>query len=142
MAVVFVVSAAAHLTESDCALLDAAAEHTDVVVGMVSKIDVHRAWRDTLSRQPRPARRTCAALRPGAVDRRGRGARAGRSPLDELVDTVSAQLAVSDVRTAKSVAGLGIPASAVAQRFDRDVDGAGRRARVGRAARGAQRCPA
>jgi hypothetical protein len=49
MAVVFVVSAAAELTESDCALLDAAAEHTDVVIGAVSKIDVHRTWSDVLS---------------------------------------------------------------------------------------------
>ena len=35
-AVLFVVSAAAALTESDCALLDAAVEHTDVLVGVVS----------------------------------------------------------------------------------------------------------
>ena len=50
MAVVFVVSAAARATtESDCALLDAAAEHTDVVVGVVAKIDVHHAWRDVLA---------------------------------------------------------------------------------------------
>jgi hypothetical protein len=48
-AVLFVVSAAAALTESDCALLDAAAEHTDVLVGVVSKIDVHRTWRDVLA---------------------------------------------------------------------------------------------
>src|ERR1700744_2583011 len=47
--VVFVVSAVAPLTESDCALLDAAAEHTDVLVGVVSKIDVHRGWRDVLA---------------------------------------------------------------------------------------------
>src|SRR5205807_9943812 len=42
IAVVFVVSAAAPLTESDCVLLDGAAEHTDAVIGVVSKIDVHR----------------------------------------------------------------------------------------------------
>ncbi|WP_144208908.1 hypothetical protein [Mycobacterium tilburgii] len=41
-AVVFVVSAAAQLTDSDCTLLDAA-EHTDVVIPVVSKIDVYRA---------------------------------------------------------------------------------------------------
>ena len=48
-AVVFVVSAIAPLTESDCALVDAAAEHTDLVIGVVSKIDVHRTWRDVLA---------------------------------------------------------------------------------------------
>jgi hypothetical protein len=48
VAVVFVVSATAPLTESDCALLDAAAADTDAVIGVVTKIDVHRAWRDVL----------------------------------------------------------------------------------------------
>lgn len=36
VAVVFVVSAATALTESDCVLLDTAAEHTDAVVAVVS----------------------------------------------------------------------------------------------------------
>jgi hypothetical protein len=48
-AVVFVVSAAAQLTGSDCALLDTAAAHTDVVVAVVTKTDAHRDWRDTLA---------------------------------------------------------------------------------------------
>jgi hypothetical protein len=48
-AVVFVVSAVARLTESDCALLDLAAANTDLVIGVVSKIDVHRNWRDVLA---------------------------------------------------------------------------------------------
>lgn len=46
--VVFVVSAAAPLTRSDALLLDAAAERTDAVIAAVSKIDVHRTWRDVL----------------------------------------------------------------------------------------------
>ena len=48
-AVVFVVSAAAALTESDCTLLDAATAETDAVIGVVSKIDVHRNWDDVLA---------------------------------------------------------------------------------------------
>ena len=66
-AVVFVVSAAAQLTESDCALLDAAAEHTDVVIGVVSKIDVHRNWRDVLAanRDCWPRTRRATARCPG-----------------------------------------------------------------------------
>jgi len=48
VAVVFVVSAAAPMTASDCAVLDAAAAWTDLVIGVVSKIDVHRGWRDAL----------------------------------------------------------------------------------------------
>ncbi|EUA43167.1 hypothetical protein I552_7908 [Mycobacterium xenopi 3993] len=49
LAVVFVVSAAAALTPSDCALLDAAAADTDLVIGAVSKIDVHHKWRDMIT---------------------------------------------------------------------------------------------
>jgi hypothetical protein len=47
-AVVFVVSAVAPITESDCALVDFAAAYTDLVIGAVSKIDVHRDWREVL----------------------------------------------------------------------------------------------
>ena len=50
------VSATAPLTESDCALLDAAAADTDAVIGVVTKIDVHRTWREVLD-----ADRTIAA---------------------------------------------------------------------------------
>lgn len=47
-AVVFVVSAAAPMTQSQIALLDAAAARTDSVVAAVSKIDVHRGWSQVL----------------------------------------------------------------------------------------------
>lgn len=51
-AVVFVVSAAAPMTQSDFsllnALLDAAAASTDAVVAAVAKIDVHRGWPQVL----------------------------------------------------------------------------------------------
>ena len=40
-AVVFVTSAAAPLNESDCVLLDSVAANTDLVIGVVSKIDLH-----------------------------------------------------------------------------------------------------
>jgi hypothetical protein len=48
-AVVFVTSAVAPLTASDCQLLDSAAANTDLVLGVVTKIDVHRDWRDVLA---------------------------------------------------------------------------------------------
>ncbi|MGD9621672.1 MAG: hypothetical protein AB7G47_15575 [Mycolicibacterium sp.] len=48
-AVVFVVSAVAPITESDCALAEVAASRTDVVVLVLSKIDDHRAWRNVLA---------------------------------------------------------------------------------------------
>jgi len=47
-AVVFVVSAAAPMVESDACLLDAAATYTNAVVAAVSKIDVHRCWPQVL----------------------------------------------------------------------------------------------
>ena len=43
------VSAIASLTESDCALVDLAANYTDLVIGVVAKIDAHRNWRDVLA---------------------------------------------------------------------------------------------
>jgi hypothetical protein len=48
-AVVYVTSAVGPLTESDCVLLDSAAANTDLVIGAVNKIDVHRGWRDVLA---------------------------------------------------------------------------------------------
>jgi len=48
-AVVYVASAVAPLTESDCGLLDSAAANTELVIGAVSKIDVHRGWRDAVA---------------------------------------------------------------------------------------------
>ncbi len=49
IAVVFVTSATAPLTPADCQLLDSAMAGTDLVAGVVSKIDVHRTWRDVLA---------------------------------------------------------------------------------------------
>ena len=97
LAVVFVVSAAAHLTGSDCALLDAAAEHTDVVVCVVAKIDVHHTWRDVLAAD----REALAAHAPRYAQVPWVGAAAmpelGEVRVDDLVDAVSARLADSDI---------------------------------------------
>jgi hypothetical protein len=130
MAVVFVVSAAAQLTESDCAQLDAAAEHTDVVVGVVSKIDVHRTWRDVLSAN----RDTLAADAPRYAQVPWVGAAAlpdlGEPNVDDLVEIVSGQLADSDIVRRNRLRAWESRLQKIAQRFDRDADGAGRRARV------------
>ncbi len=130
MAVVFVVSAAAQLTQSDCVLLDAAAEHTDVVVGVVSKIDVHLTWPDVLAAD----RATLAAHAPryGGVLWVGTAARpdVGAAHVDDLVTTVQGQLADSDVARRNRLRAWESRLETVARRFDRDVEGAGRRARV------------
>jgi hypothetical protein len=130
MAVVFVVSAAAHLTQSDCALLDAAAAHTDVVVPVVSKIDVHRAWRDTLAAN----RDTLAAHAPRYRSVPWVGAAAlpdlGERDVDDLVATLSTRLADPELARRNRLRAWEFRLKTVAQRFDRDADGAGRRARV------------
>lgn len=129
-AVVFVVSAAAELTASDCALLDAAAAHTDAVVGVVSKIDVHRAWRDVLAAN----RGTLAAHAPryGGVPWVGAAALpdVGDPDVDALVRTLSARLADPELARRNRLRAWEFRLKTVAQRFDRDADGAGRRARV------------
>lgn len=130
LAVVFVVSAAAHLTASDCALLDAAAEHTDAVVAVVSKIDVHRTWRDVLAAN----RDVLAAHAPryGRVPWVGAAALPdlGELVVDELVDTVSRQLADPTLARRNRLREWDSRLRTIAGRFDREVEGAGRRARV------------
>ena len=41
-----VVSGVAPMTESECSHVDVAAARTDFVIGVVSKVDAHRGWRD------------------------------------------------------------------------------------------------
>ena len=130
IAVVFVVSAVAQLTESDCALLDCSAEHTDVVVGVVSKIDVHRNWRDMLTAN-RDALAAHAA-RYGQVPWVGAAAAPdlGEPVVDALIETISAQLADSDIARRNRLRAWESRLQNVAQRIDRDAEGAGRRVRV------------
>ena len=95
-AVVFVVSAVAPLTESDCALVDLAANHTDVVVGVVSKTDMHRKWRDVLAADGA----LLAARAPRYQEVAWVGAAAapelGEPNLDELVDLLRQRLGHAD----------------------------------------------
>lgn len=129
-AVVFVVSGAAPVTESDCTLLDAAAENTDVVVAVVTKIDVHYGWRDVLAANSKKLTRH--ARRYGRVPWVGVAAapEVGEPQVDELIVTVREQLADSDVARRNRLRAWESRLQKVAQRFDRDADGAGRRARV------------
>lgn len=108
VAVVFVVSAATALTESDCVLLDTAAEHTDAVVAVVSKIDVHRGWRDVLtSNRDRLAARASRYARVPWV-----GAAAAPELGEPRLGRRHPETARrSGCRAAKHVACVGIPAS-------------------------------
>jgi hypothetical protein len=128
--VVFVVSAAAALTESDCLLLDAATADTDVVIGAVSKIDVHRNWRDLLAAN----REVLAAHAPRYRDVPWVGVAAapdsGKPRVDDLVAAVREQLADADHLRRNRLRAWESRLRTVADRHDREADGAGRRARV------------
>lgn len=129
-AVVFVASAVVPLTESDCALLDLASNHTDLVVGVVSKIDAHRHWREVLAadrallseRSPRyeHVQWVGVAAAPDLGDPR----------LDELVGLLRQRLADPDVMRRNRLHAWETRLQAVVSRHQADGDGADRRARV------------
>ncbi|MGY4710639.1 hypothetical protein ACXDF8_13950 [Mycolicibacterium sp. CBM1] len=130
VAVVFVVSAAAPLTESDCALLDAAAADTDVVVGVVTKIDVHRSWPEVLD-----ANRTLLAdhdRRYAGVPWTGAAAAPdlGSPQCDELVEVLDAALADDALDRRNRLRAWVYRLEGMLARLDRDVEGAGRQARI------------
>ncbi len=130
IAVVFVVSAAATLSESDCTLLDAAAADTDAVIGVVSKIDVHLNWRDVVATD----HAELSAHAPRYRDVPWVGASAlpdrGEPHVDDLVEAVRERLADADLARRNRLRAWESRLQALADRYDRDADGAGRRARV------------
>jgi hypothetical protein len=129
-AVVFVVSAAALLTESDCALLDAAAAETDAVIGALSKIDVHQNWEDTLTGN----REVLASHAPRYANVPWVGVAAapeeGEQRLGDLAAAVSDQLSNVELARRNRLRAWQFRLQTAADRYDRDADGAGRRARV------------
>ncbi|WP_276758879.1 hypothetical protein [Mycolicibacter arupensis] len=130
LAVVFVVSAAAALTESDCALLDAVAAHTDVVIGVVSKIDAHRHWRQMRA----AARQTLTEYAPryrgvpwvGAAAAPERGVPCVDDVIAELVD----QLDGGDADRRNRLRSWEFQLRTDAERIDRNARAQGRRVRV------------
>lgn len=129
-AVVFVVSAAAPLTESDCALVDLAATYTDLVVGAVSKIDAHRGWREI-----RDADAEILAERAGRYAHMpwvgvAAAPDLGDPQLDELVELLTVRLADPEVRRRNRLRAWEARLSAVIGRYEADGAGADRRARV------------
>ena len=86
---VFVASATAPLTPSDRALLERAAAATDAVVAVVTKIDVHRRWREVLEAN------SAVPVGAGRVIRWVGAAAApdlGEPRVDELVEAVGVVL--------------------------------------------------
>ena len=129
-AVVFVVSAVAPIAESDCALIDLAAQHTDLVIGAVSKIDVHRNWRDVLAENR--SRLTTHSSRYQDVPWVGVAAAPdlGDSNVDELVELLRSRLDDVDVKRRNRLRAWESRLQTVISRHDKDGAGADRQARV------------
>lgn len=129
-AVVFVVSAAAALTESDCALLDAVAAHTDVVVGVVSKIDAHPHW----PQMREAAAEILADHAPRYRDVVWVGVAAapvrGTPRVDDLVAELTGRLGDGDFRRRNRLRSWEFQLRADGDRIDRDARADGRRVRT------------
>ncbi|OMC30603.1 hypothetical protein A5740_16415 [Mycobacterium sp. GA-1841] len=129
-AVVFVVSASAPVTESDCALVDLASRYTDLVVGVVSKIDAHRDWRDV-----RDADAAILAERDARYERMpwvgvAAAPDLGEPQLDELVELLTDKLADPDIARRNRLRAWETRLEAVIGRYEADGAGADRAARV------------
>ena len=98
VAVVFVVSAVAPITESDCALIDLATRHTDLVIGAVSKIDVHRSWRVVLAEDRSRLAAHAARYRETPWVGVAAAPDLGEPNIDELVDMLRTRLDDVDVK--------------------------------------------
>jgi hypothetical protein len=129
-AVVFVVSAIAPLTESDCALVDLAANYTDLIIGVVAKIDAHRNWRDVLATD----RAQLAARAPRYQHVQWVGAAAapdlGEPRLDELVGVLRQRLTDPDVQRRNRLRAWEVRLQTVIDRYQSDAAGSDRQARV------------
>ena len=126
IAVVFAVSAIASLTESDCALVDLAANHTDLIIGVVTKIDAHRNWREVL-----------AADRAKLAERTSRyehvqwvGAAAapdlGEPRLDELVGVLRQRLADPDIQRRNRLRAWEVRLTTAIERYQAEAAGSDR----------------
>lgn len=129
-AVIFVVSAITSLTESDCALVDLAATYTDLVIGVVAKIDAHRNWRDVLAAD----RVRLAARAPRYQHVQWVGAAAapdlGEPRLDELVGLLRQRLADPDVQRRNRLRAWEVRLCTVIDRYQTAAAGSDRQARV------------
>jgi len=129
-AVVFVASAIAPLTESDCALVDLAANYTDLIIGVVAKIDAHDKWREVLAADR--AQLAARASRYRHVQWVGAAAAPdlGEPRLDELVGLLRQRLADPDVQRRNRLRAWEVRLHTVIDRHHTDATGADRQARV------------
>ena len=130
VAIVFVVSAVAPLTDSDCALLDSAAVNTDLVIGAVSKIDARPNWRDVLAAD----RVALSEHNPRYRDAVWVGVAAApevaEPTLDELVDALRRGLADPQLARRNRLRAWQTRLRGAVRRHDDDAAGVGREART------------
>jgi hypothetical protein len=129
-AVVFAVSAVAPITESDCALVDIAAQHTDLVIGAVSKIDVHRGWRDVLAEDRTRLTAHDGRYRDVAWVGVAGAPDLGDPNVDELVELLRSRLDDANAMRRNRLRAWESRLLTVISRHDRDGAGADRQARV------------
>ncbi len=129
-ATVFVTSAIAPLAESDCALVDSASAHTDLVIGAVAKIDAHRGWREVLAadrellaaRSPRYARMPWVGV-AAAPD-------LGDPHLDELVQMLGQGLGDASLERRNRLRSWESRVNAMMDEYRADGAGATRQSRI------------
>ncbi len=130
VAVVFVASAAAPLTPSDCAVLDMAAAHTDVVICALAKIDAHRNWREVLeadraaltAHAPRYARTPWVAVAAAPE--------LGTPRCEDLLTGLDTALADGAVSRRNRLRAWEFRLTSTVEQYDIAADGAGREARM------------
>jgi hypothetical protein len=129
-AVVFVASAVAPLTESDCVLLDSAAANTDLVIGVVSKIDEHLGWRDVLATD----QAAVAARNPRYANMVWTGVAAapehGEPQVEDLVEALKEGLADSQLPRRNRLRAWETRLGRALRRHEDAAAGVGREARV------------
>ena len=130
LAVVFVASAAAPLTDADCALLDAAAANTDLVICVVSKIDVRPDWRDVLATDRAALSEHDPRYRDVAWVGVAAAPELGEPTLDELVHNLRRGLADEQLVRRNRLRAWQNRLRGAVRRHDEDAAGVGREARI------------
>jgi len=129
-AVVFVVSAVAPVTASDCALADRVAARSEVVIAVVSKVDDHRGWRGVLAFNRERLAGCAERFREVPWTAAAAAPRLGEPRVDDLVELVKRALRAPESARRNSLRSSEFRLCAEISRVDAEAAGAGRRAQV------------
>jgi hypothetical protein len=129
-AVVFVAPALGAVTESDCALLDLATPNTDLVIGVVSKIDAHHGWRDVLAADREALRAHAHRYRDVPWVGVAAAPDVGEPDVDELVELLEKCLADAGLARRNRLRAWENRLATVVRRCEEEAAGVGREARV------------